>query len=151
MLNCLWFCWSGYYQQGKIVLNDGRWLHVVHHSAVGGETIGRFLCRSRGHSSRGHASPNIWSRYDWCHYRNWGSTSDSEDLSQGLRDHDESAKNIFFVVFSKGQETYRIALPDLCITGDWNYGLKLVDTKTKAAFAFVFGDALVDCHIWKPF
>jgi hypothetical protein len=34
-----------------------------------------------------------------------------------------------------------------CIKGDWNYGVRLVDPDSKLAYAYVFGDALVNFEL----
>merc|ERR1719479_240574 len=73
----------GYYQQGIIKLTpDGyttnRYLHLIHHESTDGAKIGKFLCSVGGHDGFGENAPNVYSRYDWCHYRNWGTCSDTE-------------------------------------------------------------------------
>lgn len=76
----------GYFQHGKLHLKNGAWLHLVHHSATDGAAIGRFLCASRGHEDG--RKDNVWSRYDWCHFRNWGDVSEDEDRDDECRDAD---------------------------------------------------------------
>ena len=73
----------GYYQQGFIKLkpdryNKNRYMHLIHHEATDGSKIGKFLC-SVGGAETEVSNPNVYNRYDWCHYRNWGMCSDTED------------------------------------------------------------------------
>lgn len=51
----------------------------------------------------------------------------------------------YFVSYSAdGVERCRSRLSNSCILGDWHYGVKLVNVNSNCAFAFVFGDALVE-------
>jgi hypothetical protein len=38
----------GKWRCGKLILKNKRWAHVVHHSAIDGGKLGRFLCSTRG-------------------------------------------------------------------------------------------------------
>lgn len=50
---------------------------MICHESVDEAAVGKFLC---GVSGQGDwKEDNVWSRYDWCHYRNWGSVSKSDD------------------------------------------------------------------------
>ena len=165
----------GYYQQGFIKLkpdryNKNRYMHLIHHEATDGSKIGKFLC-SVGGAETEVSNPNVYNRYDWCHYRNWGMCSDTEDQEgsgeegseeEDLDRHREKAtaddfderKRMFFVsvevcshgkdLKSKYKELDRLELSTDCIDADWHYGLKITDPKCGLAFAYIFGDALVN-------
>ena len=165
----------GYYQQGFIKLkpdryNKNRYMHLIHHEATDGSKIGKFLC-SVGGAETEVSNPNVYNRYDWCHYRNWGMCSDTEDQEgsgeegseeEGLDRNREKAtaddfderKRMFFVsvevcshgkdLKSKYKELDRLELSTDCIDADWHYGLKITDPKCGLAFAYIFGDALVN-------
>ena len=168
----------GYYQQGFIKLkpdryskNRYRYLHLIHHVATDGSKIGKFLCSVAGAETE-VSNPNVYNRYDWCHYRNWGDkNSDTEDQEgsgeEGSEEEDldrsreestdedfDERKRMFFVsveectngkdLKSKYNEVDRLELSTDCIEADWHYGLKITDPKCGLAFAYVFGDALVN-------
>ena len=149
---------SGYYQHGRILLKGDRYshkryLHLIHHEAMDGAEIGKYLCSVDGHDGGGFRDdPNVFSRYDWCHYRNWGDYSGDEE-----EEEEDRFMKMFFVsvkaVVPAGEtgngkvpfeETARLELETDCIEGDWNYGLRITDKKSGLAFAFVFGDSLVN-------
>ena len=166
----------GYYQHGFVKLkpdrySKNRYLHLIHHEATDGSKIGKFLC-SVGGAETCVSNPNVYNRYDWCHYRNWGDkgsdtedqegsgeeVSEEEDLDESREestdeDFDER-KRMFFVsveectngknLKSKYNEVDRLELSTDCIEADWHYGLKITDPKCGLAFAYVFGDALVN-------
>lgn len=134
-----------------------RWFNLIHLDKLNGEAIGKYLCKVSGHSD--FRKENVWSRYDWCHWRNWGGyeekepTNDSEE-ENFYDDDDEEPKEdkdrwkIFFVAVHKAGEKVseigRITMDADCIRGDWNYGLRVVDSNTHLAYAYVFGDVLVN-------
>ena len=134
---------------------------MICHESVDEAAVGKFLC---GVSGQGDwKEDNVWSRYDWCHYRNWGSVSKSDDEDgkankmktdeddyndEDKDEHWEERSKIHFVSVNKeGQkvtEIGRITMGSECIMGDWHYGMRMVDLDTKLAYAYVFGDALVN-------
>lgn len=141
----------GKYLQAEVHLNDKykSWFHLVHHSDCDGQKIAKYLCSVSGHSE--FTLENVWSRYDWCHYRNWGSSSCCSDKDSKDSDDDDANDdvehdgNIYFAaVNEKGNGSSKLVLDKSCIQGDWNYGLRLVDKKDGKAYAYVYGDALVN-------
>ena len=147
---------SGYYQHAKIWLtgdqySDKRYMHLIHHEAMDGAEIGKYLCSVNGHDRMFH--PNVYSRYDWCHFRTWGDYSGDEEKVER-----KDRFNYMFFVSVKAvvpvggtgnekvpfKETARLELETNCLNGDWCYGLRITDKESGLAFAFVFGDALVN-------
>lgn len=158
---------SGDYIHGKLHIvsgGDNCWVHVVYHESINGEKLGKLMCTLRGYHDL--HKDNVWSRYDWCHYRNWGDYSGSEeDDCENDDEHDSwseendnnednkdkklshdafenenkgDRKSIFFrPVAGKGY----FKLDPSCILGDWYYGVRLTDPKTKLSYAYAFGDA----------
>ena len=149
---------SGYYQHGRILLkgdqySDKRYMHLIHHEAMDGAEIGRYLCSVNGHDRMFH--PNVYSRYDWCHFRTWGDYSEDDEEKVERRDR----FNYMYFVSVKAvvpvgetgngkvpfKEADRLVLETDCIRGgDWCYGLRITDKESGLAFAYVFGDALVN-------
>ena len=146
----------GYYQHGRVLLTgdqytDERYVHLIHHEAMDGAEIGKYLCSVNGHDRMFH--PNVYSRYDWCHFRTWGDYSGDEEKVE-RRDR----FNYMFFVSVKAvapvdgtgnekvhfKEAARLELETNCLNGDWCYGLRITDKESGLAFAFVFGDALVN-------
>lgn len=72
---------SEYYKPGS-----ERKLHIVHHEDVDGAVLGKWLCSVDGHDD--HRIHNVYSRYDWCHYRNWG--ANCGDLDETEDDEEDS-------------------------------------------------------------
>ena len=147
----------GYYFHGKVntpkYCGGGGdyqpWIHVVHHEDIDGTKLGDLLCNLDGYSN--HVLENVWNRYDWCEHSTFGIRDSSgeedeeEDYDSEKDDYNEDEgfpdKNVYFVPFEgKGKFT----LDPSCICGDWKYGVCLVDPKTKLAYAYIFGDALVN-------
>ena len=147
---------SGNYQHGRILLtgdqySDERYLHLIHHEAMDGAEIGKYLCSVNGHDRMFH--PNVFSRYDWCHFRTWGDYSDGEEkVGRGDRFNKMFFVSVKAVVPVGGtgngkvpfKEAARLELETNCLNGDWCYGLRITDKESGLAFAFVFGDALVN-------
>ena len=164
---------SGIYHHSIVRLKnkDDGWFNLICHESVDEVAVGKFLCGVSGHDD--HNEDNVWSRYDWCHYRNWRCKSDDDDEDENANkktnvneeDLDEDVYNddledeesdedleersmIHFVSVNKeGQkvtEIGRITMGSECIQADWNYGMRMVDPDTKLAYAYVFGDALVN-------
>ena len=166
----------GIFYHSKVQLKDDKygspWFNLIHHEEVDGEAVGKYLCTVSGHSD--FKKENVWSRYDWCHYRNWGTAdkdSDEDKENEEDRDYDdddldnydeekeeedfkERSKMYFVAVDKTGKEITemgRITMGSECIAADWHYGLRVVDPGSKLAYAYVFGDALVNDELsWIP-
>ena len=70
---------SGIYHHSIVRLKnkDEEWFNLICHESLDEAAVGKFLCGVSGQED--WKEDNVWSRYDWCHYRNWGSVSKSDD------------------------------------------------------------------------
>ena len=140
---------TGYYEHGKLYSTEdvthkkmlphgpeGRYLHLIHLDHLDGNKLGKYLCQVDGMDDS--TNEFIWSRYDWCQYRN-------DDVGEELDDDDDYYRQIHFVsVDSDGQKIGQITMDEQCLEGEWCNGLRLVDKNSGLTFAYVFGDALVN-------
>lgn len=192
-------CFPGTWCQSIIKIDEHSY-HLIHEQGCSGEKLGRHLLKCK---TADFNDPNVWSRYDWCHWRNWGRKStyaededkdadeqstDAEDegadeqstdaeaaVKNKVEDEDEDAEaavenkvededkdkdedededaeeqsndsrhSIYFVSVLGGIVVSTVVLDASCIEGDWNYGFRMTDPDSGLAFAYGFGDYLVN-------
>ena len=120
---------EGLYELGKIHLNKGKSLHIVHLDQLDGHKLAKHICLIDGTTKP--ANKFSRSRFDWCLYQNGESS---------------------FVSLNKdGKKTSQITITKEDPEAKWHYGYHLRNKNNGLAVAYIFGDTPVNNKSYKLF
>jgi hypothetical protein len=118
--------YPGTYIHTEIFLYKDCWINLIYDSSCSRNKIMRHVCKCDLYSDK-----NVLTYWDLCEF--------STNCEKRIKDD-----MIAFIPIRGNKE---ILMNNFCIEGDYHYAFKLTDSVTGAAFAFGYGDVLVNTAI----